>query len=147
MPALLGYIGLGIISAPGALTYVVAVREMAPAIRAPVFALVQVALMGGQAAGRGAGRKPGRLDVGGHRRSPLWQLPTVAGRGLGAGRVTRRAAPVRPSHAQRLESSLGEPAPRHRGLLDPCDRLHHRQNRPASRAPRAPERPALPTKN
>ena len=45
----IAYVGLGVVSAPGALTYVVAVREMAPAIRAPVFAIVQVALMGGQA--------------------------------------------------------------------------------------------------
>ncbi|MCZ3389391.1 MAG: MFS transporter, partial [Actinomycetia bacterium] len=48
VPGVVGYIGLGIISAPGALTYVVAVRAIAPALPAPVLALVQGAQMGGQ---------------------------------------------------------------------------------------------------
>ena len=43
-----GYLALGVISAPGALMYIVAVREMGPAVRAPVFAVAQVALMCGQ---------------------------------------------------------------------------------------------------
>jgi len=46
---LVGYVALGVVSSPVALTYVVAVREMTPSIRASVFALVQVMLMGGQA--------------------------------------------------------------------------------------------------
>jgi MFS family permease len=76
VPGMVGYIGLGIISAPGALTYVVAVREMEPAIRAPVFALVQVALMGGQAmvavlAGGLADRTTVGLSV------AVWQIPTI----------------------------------------------------------------------
>ncbi len=46
---MVGYVALGVVSSPVALTYVVAVREMTASIRAPVFALVQVLLMGGQA--------------------------------------------------------------------------------------------------
>jgi len=46
---LVGYVALGVVSSPVALTYVVAVREMTSSIRASVFALVQVMLMGGQA--------------------------------------------------------------------------------------------------
>jgi MFS family permease len=77
MPGIVGYIGLGIVSAPGALTYVVAVREMEPQIRASVFALVQVAMMGGQAAV--AVLAGGLADWTSVERSvALWQLPTVA---------------------------------------------------------------------
>jgi MFS family permease len=47
--AFVGFMALGLVSAPAALTYVVAIRELTPANRASVFALVQVALMGGQA--------------------------------------------------------------------------------------------------
>ena len=88
VPGVVGYIGLGIISAPGALTYVVAVREMAPAIRAPVFALVQVALMGGQAlvavlAGSLADRTSVGLSV------AVWQIPTIMFAGVGAGGLVR----------------------------------------------------------
>jgi MFS family permease len=76
-PALVGYVGLGVVSAPGALTYVVAVREMAPNIRASVFALVQVAMMGGQAAVAVlAGALADQTSV--ERSVALWQLPTVA---------------------------------------------------------------------
>jgi MFS family permease len=77
VPGIVGYIGLGIVSAPGALTYVVAVREMEPQIRASVFALVQVAMMGGQAAV--AVLAGGLADWTSVERSvALWQLPTVA---------------------------------------------------------------------
>jgi hypothetical protein len=59
------------------LTYVVAVREMEPQIRASVFALVQVAMMGGQAAV--AVLAGGLADWTSVERSvALWQLPTVA---------------------------------------------------------------------
>ncbi len=75
-PGILAYIGLGIVSAPGALTYIVAVREMEPAIRAPVFALVQVGLMGGQAlVAVLAGSLADRTSVG--TSVALWQLPTI----------------------------------------------------------------------
>lgn len=144
VPALVGYVGLGIISAPGALTYVVAVREMAPAIRAPVFALVQVVLMGGQATVAVlAGSLADWTRVG--TSIAVWQLPTVllavwilaasmvaaasaavAGQRL---RVARRGRAVPPQAARPQQS----PAP----SSEP----------PASRAPRAPERPVLPTKN
>lgn len=143
VPALLGYIGLGIISAPGALTYVVAVREMAPAIRAPVFALVQVVLMGGQAAVAVlAGSLADWTAVG--TSIAVWQLPTVlvavwvlaaslvAFTGAAVGRqrlkLSRRARAVPPRAPQPLRSPAPSP------------------ERPASRAPRAPERPVLPTK-
>jgi hypothetical protein len=72
-----GYLALGVMSAPGALTYVVAVREMVPVIRAPVFALAQVGLMGGQALVAVAA---GQLaDMLGHvgQAVALWQIPTV----------------------------------------------------------------------
>lgn len=76
LPGVLAYVGLGIVSAPGALTYVVAVREMAPAIRAPVFALVQVGLMGGQAlVAVLAGTLADRTSVG--TSVALWQIPTI----------------------------------------------------------------------
>lgn len=76
VPGIVGYIGLGIVSAPGALTYVVAVREMAPATRAPVFAMVQVVLMGGQAvvavlAGTLADGTSVSTSI------ALWQIPTI----------------------------------------------------------------------
>lgn len=73
---IVAYTGLGIVSAPGALTYVVAVREMRAAIRGPVFALVQVAMMGGQAAVAVlAGDLADRTSVG--TAVALWQTPTV----------------------------------------------------------------------
>jgi MFS family permease len=73
---IVAYVGLGIVSAPGALTYVVAVREMAPAIRAPVFAIVQVALMGGQAlVAVLAGSLADHTSVG--TSIALWQVPTI----------------------------------------------------------------------
>ena len=72
----IAYVGLGVVSAPGALTYVVAVREMAPAIRAPVFAIVQVALMGGQAlVAVLAGSLADHSSVG--TSVALWQVPTI----------------------------------------------------------------------
>jgi MFS family permease len=73
---LIAYFGLGIVSAPGALTYVVAVREMRAAVRGPVFALVQVAMMGGQAAVAVlAGHLADRTTVG--TAVALWQVPTL----------------------------------------------------------------------
>ena len=72
-----GYIALGIISATGTLTYIVAVREMVPSIRAPVFALAQVGLMGGQAmVAVAAGQLADSLGSVGLAVA-LWQLPTV----------------------------------------------------------------------
>jgi MFS family permease len=144
VPALVGYIGLGIISAPGALTYVVAVREMAPAIRAPVFALVQVVLMGGQAAVAVLAGSLADLSAV-HTSIAVWQVPTmlVALWVLAASliayvrtaaarqrrRVSTRARAVPPPVAQSPLSPAPSPEP------------------PVSRAPRAPERPALPTRN
>lgn len=72
----LGYVGLGVINAPGVLTYVVAVREMGPAVRAPVFAIAQVGMMGGQAlVAVAAGHTADRLNVAAS--IALWQLPTL----------------------------------------------------------------------
>jgi len=145
VPGIVGYIGLGIISAPGALTYVVAVREMAPAIRAPVFALVQVVLMGGQAAVAVlAGSLADRTSVGAS--IALWQVPTIAlsvwvlAAALGAYLVqvvarAKKAATVRPTRD----------APR--PALDPPRSPAPSPVPRASRAPRARERPVLPTKN
>jgi MFS family permease len=77
LTGMIAYTGLGVVSAPGALTYVVAVREMAPAIRAPVFAIVQVALMGGQAlVAVLAGSLADHTSVG--TSVALWQVPTIA---------------------------------------------------------------------
>jgi len=145
VPGVLGYIGLGIISAPGALTYVVAVREMAPAIRAPVFALVQVVLMGGQAAVAVlAGSLADRTSVGSS--IALWQLPTIAVSVWVLATVlvaylaqvvarTKKAATARPTPdvPRPVVESPRSPEP------SPAPRV--------SRAPRARERPALPTKN
>jgi MFS family permease len=71
-----GYIALGVISAPGALMYIVAVREMGPAVRAPVFAVVQVGLMCGQGAvALLAGILADQMGVG--LAIALCQIPTV----------------------------------------------------------------------
>jgi hypothetical protein len=152
VPGVVGYVGLGIISAPGALTYVVAVREMAPAIRAPVFALVQVALMGGQAlvavlAGSLADRTSVELSV------AVWQIPTImfAGWVLAAsfgaylaGMATRnRKQGRRRTSVATAQSATPDPAgPRRADGAPP-------QPGPAaapaaSPAARAPEKPALP---
>lgn len=144
VPALVGYIGLGIISAPGALTYVVAVREMAPAIRAPVFALVQVVLMGGQAVVAVlAGSLADWTSVG--TSIAIWQVPTimVAAWVLTASLLAYVSASVA---RRRAKATRRAPAVPQRGPLPP--RLPAPSpERPVSRAPRAPERPALPTKN
>ncbi len=73
---LMGYVGLGVINAPGVLAYVVAVREMGAAVRAPVFALAQVGMMGGQAlVAVAAGHTADRMSVG--VAIAIWQLPTL----------------------------------------------------------------------
>jgi len=73
---LAGYIALGVISAPGALTYVVAVREMSLQVRASVFSMVQVLLMGGQAlVALLAGRLADQIGVG--LAIGVLQLPTL----------------------------------------------------------------------
>jgi len=73
---LAGYVALGLISAPGALTYVVAVREMSLQVRASVFSMVQVLLMGGQAVvALAAGRLADEIGVG--AAIGLLQLPTL----------------------------------------------------------------------
>ena len=144
VPALVGYIGLGIISAPGALTYVVAVREMAPAIRAPVFALVQVALMGGQAVVAVlAGSLADWTSVG--TSIAVWQVPTilVAVWVLAASFVAYAGANVarQRARASRRARVVPQQAPRPPRSPAPSPAP------PVSRAPRALERPALPTKN
>ena len=150
VPGVVGYIALGIISAPGALTYVVAVREMAPAIRAPVFALVQVALMGGQAAVAVlAGTLADRTSVG--VSIAVWQLPTIMFgvwvlaaalvaylvRTIGnAKRVSsKRSSSTRPAHA----------APR--PAADPQQSPAPLRAPRASPKPHAPEKPELPARS
>ena len=72
-----GYIALGVVSAPGALMYIVAVREMGTAVRAPVFAVVQVALMCGQGSvALFAGLIADQMGVG--LAIALCQIPTIA---------------------------------------------------------------------
>lgn len=145
VPGVVGYVGLGIISAPGALTYVVAVREMAPAIRAPVFALVQVVLMGGQAAvALLAGSLADLTSV--NTSIALWQLPTIVVSvwvlaAAATAFVVRLVAPARSQGSTR--PALDAPPP----AADP-------QRSPApSRAPavspvaREREKPALPARN
>ncbi len=145
VPGIVGYIGLGIISAPGALTYVVAVREMAPAIRAPVFALVQVVLMGGQAAVAVlAGSLADRTSVG--TSIALWQIPTivvsvwvltaalVAYLAGVAARVRKSSAPMPTRVAQPPAADpQRSPAPSRAPLASP--------------APRAREKPGLPARS
>ena len=121
LTGVIAYVGLGVVSAPGALTYVVAVREMAPAIRAPVFAIVQVALMGGQAlVAVLAGSLADHTSVG--TSVALWQIPTIA---LSAWVLTasvavsvtqlvkrsRRGVPARPATPRRAAppSAAGTP--------------------------------------
>ena len=145
VPGVVGYVGLGIISAPGALTYVVAVREMAPAIRAPVFALVQVVLMGGQAAVAVlAGSLADRTSVG--KSIALWQLPTIAVSVwvLAAVLVAYLAQVV----ARTKKAATARPTPDvPRPVVEPPRSPAPSPEPRVSRAPRARERPALPTKN
>lgn len=148
-----GYIGLGVISAPGALTYVVAIREMTPAIRAPVFSIVQVAMMGGQAlvavlAGSLADLTSVGVSV------AVWQLPTIAFSVWvltltltvmakhGEGRVPPRAgghdaddARATPGRDEQPPEAPGRPA------RSPSS------TPAASPAPGAPDRSELPTSN
>ena len=145
VPGVVGYIGLGIISAPGALTYVVAVREMAPAIRAPVFALVQVVLMGGQATVAVlAGSLADSTSVG--TSIALWQLPTIAismwvlAAALGAYLVQ---VVVRAKQAATSRPTPDAPRPVVEAPRSPAPSPTPR----ASRPPRVRERPVLPTKN
>ena len=134
LAGLAGYVALGIISAPGALTYVVAIREMTAAIRAPVFSIVQVAMMGGQAlvavlAGSLADQTSVGVSV------ALWQVPTIA---LAVWVLTvsvakRAASPVTPVRVARPQAGASptEPAPS--------------SAPPRSPSPGEPERSALPT--
>lgn len=122
-----GYLGLGVVSAPGALTYVVAVREMGPAVRAPVFALAQVGLMGGQAsvavlAGQLADSTTVGLSI------ALWQIPSVvlAATWFVFSRTPKPARDVR----RRVEHVHESPQPSQRLV--------------ASQMVDAPEKPALP---
>ncbi len=143
-PAIVGYIGLGIISAPGALTYVVAVREMAPSIRASVFALVQVVLMGGQAVVAVlAGSLADRTSVGAS--IAIWQIPTVmvAAWVLAASLVAYAVAAVarRRARAPRRDRAAPQQVPVRRQSPAPSS------ERPASRVVREPEKPVLPTRN
>jgi hypothetical protein len=72
----LGFVALGVVSAPGTLMYIVAVREMPGTVRTPVFAIVQVMLMGGQATvALVAGRLADAVDVA--RVIALLQIPTL----------------------------------------------------------------------
>jgi MFS family permease len=143
LPGLAGYIGLGVISAPGALTYVVAIREMTPSIRAPVFSIVQVAMMGGQAlvavlAGSLADQTSVEVSV------ALWQLPTIA---LSAWVLTVSIA----AHSR---ARTRTPAPMVRPVrVEPPQAPAARRSPAPSTAPApspspgAPERSALPTKH
>ena len=89
---LAGYVALGLISAPGALTYVVAVREMSLQVRASVFSMVQVLLMGGQAlVALAAGRLADEIGVG--AAIGVLQLPTLL-LAVAAILVTPRLAPA-----------------------------------------------------
>lgn len=145
LPGIVGYIGLGIISAPGALTYIVAVREMSPAIRAPVFSLVQVILMGGQATvAVMAGSLADRTSVG--TSIAVWQIPTIAvsvwvlaaalaaflARGLGRAKKAANAKPA-----------LGAPPPAAETPRSPEPSAAPL----ASRALRAREKPVLPARS
>jgi MFS family permease len=145
VPAIVGYIGLGIISAPGALTYVVAVREMAPAIRAPVFALVQVVLMGGQAAVAVlAGSLADLTSVG--TSIALWQVPTVMVSIwiLAASLIAFAMTAVAQRRAQAaLRRARAAPRPVAVRPQSPAPSAAP----PASRVVREPETPVLPTSN
>jgi hypothetical protein len=147
VPGILAYVGLGVVSAPGALTYVVAVREMAPAIRAPVFALVQVALMGGQAlVAVLAGSLADRTSVG--TSVALWQVPTIvlAFWVLAASlviAVTQLVARVR----GRGRAQIPTPTPAGPPPAPGVPQAHAPWSVPVrSAAPGAPERPALPAR-
>ncbi len=145
VPGVVGYIGLGIISAPGALMYVVAVREMAPAIRAPVFALVQVVMMGGQAAvALLAGSLADRTSV--SSSIALWQVPTIA---VSVWVLTAALVAYLAGLATRIKkTSAATPAP----VAPPPAAVLQRSPAPsraplASPAPRAHEKPGLPTRS
>ena len=122
-----GYLALGVVNAPGALTYVVAVREMGPTVRAPVFALAQVGLMGGQAmVAVLAGQVADSLTVG--LSVALWQVPCVV---LAlAWFVFSRTPKQVPAEQQPAEPALESPTPSLRPPLSPWVD--------------APETPALP---
>ncbi len=123
----MGYLALGVVNAPGALTYVVAVREMGPAVRASVFALAQVGLMGGQAVVAVlAGQVADSLTVG--LSVALWQVPCVV---LALGwLVFSRSVKQAPAEPQLAEPALESPTPS--------------SPRPLSAWVDAPETPALP---
>lgn len=156
----IGYLGLGIVSAPGALTYVVAVREMRAAIRASVFAMVQVGLMGGQAAVAVlAGRLADVTSVG--TSVALWQIPTVAYAfwalattfGPSIRRSGRHEGPEERRGAEdwlpRETADADGPKPARAAPLpaEPIPQLPAPSAVPvASRGARAPETPALPTR-
>jgi MFS family permease len=145
VPGVIGYIGLGIISAPGALTYVVAVREMAPAIRAPVFALVQVVLMGGQATvALLAGSLADRTSVG--TSIAVWQVPTIA---VSVWVLTAALVAYFAGLATRFKkTSAATPAPVAPPPAADLQRLPAPSRAPlASPAPRAREKPGLPTRS
>lgn len=154
IPGVVGYIGLGIISAPGALTYVVAVREMAPAIRAPVFALVQVVLMGGQAAvALLAGTLADTTSVG--TSIALWQVPTIlvslwvllAALGAFIVRIAARTKGPRTNRPVTKESGAATPTPDvPRPVAEPPRSPAPSTAPLASPAPRARERPELPAR-
>jgi MFS family permease len=145
LTGILAYIGLGVVSAPGALTYVVAVREMAPAIRAPVFAIVQVALMGGQAlVAVLAGGLADHTSVG--TSIALWQIPTIAlsawvltasliVSATGWVRRSRRSAPRRTVRPNRVEPRRAADVPQAHAPWSTAAR---------SPEPGAPERSVLP---
>jgi MFS family permease len=99
---LVGYVALGVVSSPLALTYVVAVRQMTSSIRAPVFALVQVMLMGGQAAVAFlAGGLADTVGVG--VAIALVQVPTLVVAGVSAA-WTSRVRPVPAGRRPALDS-------------------------------------------
>lgn len=154
LSGVVGYTALGVMSAPGALTYVVAVREMAPAIRAPVFAMVQVALMGGQAlVAVLAGWLADHSSVG--TSVAVWQVPTIVFsiwvlavslalvitrvRGVKRGAFRRD----KPSSASAVTPIpfVPRPAPPPQPAHAPFSALA------PSRAPGVPERSALPTRH
>lgn len=136
----LAYVGLGIVSAPGALTYVVAVREMRAAVRGPVFALVQVAMMGGQAAvAILAGDLADRTSVG--QAVALWQTPTIV---LGSWILLATLAVA--WHRIRRRPSLPRPAPAGQPSVPSFPRRPTPSSAPAGSPPAdEPETPVLPS--
>ena len=140
---LIAYFGLGIVSAPGALTYVVAVREMRAAVRGPVFALVQVAMMGGQAGVAVlAGHLADRTTVG--TSVALWQVPTI----LLASWIVMASVVVAGWHRRHRGASAATPVP---AAPPPAPRFPPRPTpspapvvSPAAGAPGTPGLPSTP---